>query len=127
MTCVSSYTGIGGMSNRWGQRADVADSRSGLPEDSGSGSKIIFGKGIGGMAEGLPVGRSELRREEREERLRLADPANFLFMSKCVRSENDCSESGLRVELGGKVELRDQYSMTMSMILEDKFRTQKGR
>jgi hypothetical protein len=118
------------MSNRWGQQADVADvadSRSGLPEDSGSGSKINFGKGIGGMAEGLPVGRSGLRREEREERLRLADPASFLFMSSCVRSENDDSESGLRVELGGEVELRDQYSMIMSVILKDKFRTQKGR
>jgi hypothetical protein len=89
MTSVSSYTGIGGMSNRRGQQADVADSRSGLPEESGSGSKTIFGKGIGGMAEGLSVGRSELRREVREELLRLADPANFLFMSSRVRSEND--------------------------------------
>jgi hypothetical protein len=79
------------------------------------------------MPDGLPVGRSELRREVREERLRLADPANFLFMSRRVRSENDCSESGLRVELGGKTELRGQHSMTMSVILEDKFRTQKGR
>jgi hypothetical protein len=118
------------MSNRWGQQADVADvadSRSGLPEDSGSGSKINFGKGIGGIPDGPPVGRSDLRREVREERLRLPDPANFLFMSSCVRSENDCSESGSRVELGGKVELRDQYSMTMSVILEHKSRTQRGR